>query len=64
MSLFLLGVDCLVIAYDMEVQPLAAHKYSLTFGVSAIGIDVVRILGYSINIMSAIGIDAMSGHKL
>ena len=35
------GVDCIVIGFDMEVQPLVSHNAALPVCVSAICIDVV-----------------------
>ena len=36
-----MGVDYVVIGYDMEVQPLVTHNAARPFCVSAICIDVV-----------------------
>ena len=57
-----MGVDYVVIGFDMEVQPLVTHNAAWPFCVSAVWIDVVSnhlLFAYA---MSAVGIDVVSSH--
>ena len=60
-----MGVDYVVIGFDMEVQPLATHNAARPLCMRAICIDVVSnhfaIRAYA---MSAVAIDVVSIDKL
>ena len=58
----LMGVDYVVIGFDMEVQPLVTHNVAGPFCVSAICIDVVSNHLLFAMYMSAVGIDVVSSH--
>ena len=60
-----MGVDYIVISFDMEVQPLATHNAALTFMCESY-LHRCREQSFAIRAyaMSAVGIDAVSVHKL
>ena len=70
-----MGVDYIVIGFDMEVQPLVPHKASLTFmrerylhrsfayAKSAVGIDVVSVHKlFTYRVVSTVSTDIVSSH--
>ena len=60
-----MGVDYVVIGFDVEVQPLVTHNAAWPLRVSAIYIDVVsNSFAIRTCAMSAVGIDVVSVHKL
>ena len=59
-----MGVDYVVIGFDMEVQPLVTHNAARHLCSVTIGINVVNHIAIPTYATSAIGIDVMSGHKL
>ena len=60
-----MGIDYVVIGFDMKVQPLVTHKYSLTFMCERY-LRRCREQSFAIRAyaMRAVGIDVVSVHKL
>ena len=59
-----MGVDYVVVGFNMKVQPLDTHNAALPLCVSAICIDVMSNHLLLVHVMSAVGIDVVSIHKL
>ena len=70
-----MGVDYVVIGFDMEVQPLVTHNAALTFmrerylhrsfayAKSAVGIDVVSVHKlFAYRVVSTVSTDIVSSH--
>ena len=59
-----MGVDYVVIAFDMEVQPLATDNKAWPLCVSYLHRCREQSFAIRAYAMSAIGIDVVSGHQL
>ena len=61
-----MGVDYVVIGFDMEVQPLVTHSYlhrSFAYAKSAVGIDVVSVHKlFAYRVASTVSTDIVSSH--